>query len=78
MYKPSLPHHYRLADSPLRVHAAEVGDDGVQDLPGSLHQMEAVLGVDQEQPCGSVSLVTLPTGLEQALVVPCGGQVLRV
>ena len=60
----------RQSVSPLGVHAAEIGDDGLQDLPGSLHQVEAVLGVDQEQPRGTVSLVTLPAALEQTLVMP--------
>ena len=54
------------------MHVATVSDDGCQELPGALHYVDNVLWVDEQHPCGPLSLVLLMTPLEQTLVVGCG------
>ena len=45
--------------------------DILQHPPWGLGEVDAVLGVDQQDTCGTLSLVTLLAGVKQFLVLVC-------
>jgi hypothetical protein len=53
----------------LFLHFIEISYDLDDDLPRRLHQVHAVLGVDQQQTCGPLPLVALLTRLKQFLIM---------
>ncbi len=54
---------------PDRLRLPEVLHHGAEDVPRTLNQVYTVLGVDQEEACWGVALVSLPAAAKQLLVV---------
>lgn len=53
------------AASPIRVHLMKVAYDILQHPPWCLDEVDTVLGVDQQDTCGALSLVALLAGVKQ-------------
>jgi len=56
-------------NTPFTVHRVEVGQDGIDELPRTFHEVQTVLGVHQKETCWPFTLELALTNLKHLLIV---------